>query len=174
LEVYGNGAGIATTMGGTRAIILPAGYLGAALFGAALFYLANTFFFSRTLSLILAVMVAVIAITYTDALSTAWLVGIGFALVLALIAWKASRNVNLLILNLLAVLTGLNAVMDLVGLVNYSNGMIGSIRNDAAAFSVEIAPAIPAAVWALLWALLAVLVLGAAVYYSLIRRHVRG
>lgn len=173
LEVFSNGSGIATTMNGTRAIILPAGYLGAALFGAALFYLANTFFFSRTLSLVLAVMIAVVAVLYTDFPSTAWLVGVGFALVLAVIAWKVGRNFNLLVLNLLAVITGLNAVMDLVGLVNFSNSTLGAIRNDAAAFSQEIAPMIPPAVWAIVWAILAVLILGAAVYYSLIRRHVR-
>jgi hypothetical protein len=173
LVVFSNGSGIATTIGGSRTIILPAGYLGAALFGAALFYLANTFFFSRTLSFVLGVMVAVIALTYTEFLSTAWLVGIGFALALGLLAWKGGRNFNLLVLNLLAVLTGLNAVMDLIGLVNNSSAMFGDVRNDAAAFSAEVAPLIPVGVWAIVWAVLAVLILGAAVYYSLIRRHVR-
>jgi len=86
LEVYSNGSGIATTMGGTRALILPAGYLGAALFGAVLFYLTNTFFFSRTLAFALSVMVAVIAVAYTDCLSTAWLVGMGVAVAVEVLA----------------------------------------------------------------------------------------
>jgi hypothetical protein len=173
LVVNPNTSGIATTMGGTRAIILPAGYLGAALFGAALFYLANTFFFSRTLSFVLGVMVAIIAFLYTEIGSTAWIVGIGFALGLILIAWKGGRNFNLLILNFLAVITGLNAVMDLVGVFNYSNATVGDVINDAAAFSREVAPFLPPAIWALIWAILAVLILGASVYYSLIKRHVR-
>ncbi len=173
LVVFSSGSGVATTAGGTRALILPAGYLGAALFGAALFYIANTVLFSRTISLVLALMVAVVSILYTDFLSTAWLVGMGFALVLGLIAWKVSRNGNLLVLNLLAVVTGLNAVMDVVGLVNNSGASLGGVRNDAAAFSAQVAPLIPAAVWAILWALIAVLLLGAAVYFSLIRRHLK-
>lgn len=173
LVVFSSGSGVATTAGGTRALILPAGYLGAALFGATLFYIANTVLFSRTISLVLALMVAVVSILYTDFLSTAWLVGMGFALVLGLIAWKVSRNGNLLVLNLLAVVTGLNAVMDVVGLVNNSGASLGGVRNDAAAFSAQVAPLIPAAVWAILWALIAVLLLGAAVYFSLIRRHLK-
>lgn len=173
LVVFSNGSGVATTAGGTRALILPAGYVGAALFGGALFYLANTVLFSRTISMALALLVAAVSIVYTDFLSTAWLVGIGFAVALGLVAWKVNRNGNLLVLNLLAVITGLNAVMDVVGLVSNSSASLGDVRNDAAAFSAEIAPLIPAAVWAILWALLAVLILGAAVYYSLIRRHFR-
>jgi hypothetical protein len=169
LVVMSDGSGIATTAGGSRALILPAGYLGAAFFGAALFYIANTVYFSKTISLVLAIFVAVIAQLYTEFLSTAWLVGMGFALALALLSWKGTRNLNLLVLNLLAVLTALNAVMDLIGLVSNSGGMLGSIRNDAAAFSAEIAPLVPAAVWAILWALAAMLMLGAAVYYSIIR-----
>lgn len=173
LEVYSNGSGIATTMGGTRALILPAGYLGAALFGAVLFYLTNTFFFSRTLAFALSVMVAVIAVAYTDFLSTAWLVGMGFAVALGVLAWKAGRNLNMLVLNFLAVITGLNVVMDLVGVVNYSNARVGDVVNDAAAFSREVAPILPPVVWAVIWALLAVLILGASVYYSLIKRHIK-
>lgn len=173
LVVYPNSSGVATTIGGSRALILPAGYLGAAIFGAVLFYLANTFFFSRTLSFVVGVMVAIIAFLYTEIASTAWIVGIGFALALVLIAWKGGRNLNLLVLNLLAVLTGLNAVMDLVVIVNYSNATVGSVVNDAVAFSREVAPFLPPVIWAVIWAILAVLILGASVYYSIVRRHVR-
>jgi hypothetical protein len=173
LVVFSNGSGIATTAGGTRALILPAGYVGAALFGGTLFYLTNTVLFSRSISLALALLVAAVSILYTDFLSTAWLVGMGFAVALGLVAWKVSRNGNLLVLNLLSVITGLNAVMDVIGLVSNSGASLGDVRNDAAAFSAEIAPLIPAAVWAILWALLAVVILGAAVYYSIIRRHLK-
>jgi len=39
--VYENGGGVATTSGGSPFFVLSMGYLGAALFGAVLFYLAN-------------------------------------------------------------------------------------------------------------------------------------
>ena len=130
-----HGAGVTLTAGGSRLLILPAGYLGAALFGALLFYFTNTVPFPRTISLILAILLAAITLLYTSVLSTAWLVGLGSALIL-LALWRfADRSVNLLILDILAILTGLNAVLDLVGLISFSDATIASVRNDAAAFS---------------------------------------
>ena len=170
-RIYQNGAGVALTSGGSRALILPAGYLGAALFGAVLFYVANTVPFPRTIALILAIMVAALALLFTEVLSTAWLVGLGMALVL-LALWRfADRSVNLLVLDVLAILTGLNAVLDLFALINNSNASLGALRNDAAAFSAEVAPLVPAFVWAALWAVIALVLLLLAVYFSHIRRR---
>src|SRR5262245_37893490 len=53
------GNGLATTVGGSRALILPAGYLGAALFGAVLFYLTNTTTNSPRISVILGIAVII-------------------------------------------------------------------------------------------------------------------
>ncbi len=167
--VYSNGAGVALTTGGSPLLILPAGYLGAALFGAVLFYAVNTVPFPRTISLVLAVLVAAITLLYTQALSTAWLVGLGMALVLALLWRFADRSVNLLVLDVLAMLTGLNAVLDLVNVITHSGASMGGVRNDAAAFSAAVAPIVPPVIWAILWAVIAVLMLGAAVYFSHIR-----
>ncbi|MBE2185039.1 MAG: M50 family metallopeptidase [Anaerolineae bacterium] len=173
LTVYSSGAGVATTAGGARWLILPAGYLGAALFGAVLFYLTNTIRRARWISGALAIMMAIMALTYTNFLSTAWLVGLGFAAVLAVLAYKGSRELNLAVLNFLAVLTALNAVVDLFSLVQYSNASMGEVRNDAAAFSANVFPLIPPAVWAVCWAAIAVLMLGLAVWYSYGRRAKR-
>jgi hypothetical protein len=76
-----------------------------------------------------------------------------------------------LILDILAILTGLNAVLDLVSLIRFSGATIASVRNDAAAFSAEVAPILPAAGWAVVWSILAVIMLGAAVYFSHIRQR---
>lgn len=168
-EVYSSGAGIALTAGGSRALILPAGYLGAAFVGAALFYLANTIPYPRVIAGVLGVWLIAFSVLFTDFLSTAFVVGIGMGVVLIILSAKAPPDLTLILLNVLAILTGLNAVLDLVYLVNSSGATLGNIRNDAAAFSAEVAPLIPAGVWAALWALTAVLMLGAAVWYSLIR-----
>jgi hypothetical protein len=171
MTVFPTGAGVTYTAGGARWLILPAGYLGAALFGALLFYFTNTVPFPRTISLILAVLLAGITLLYTSLLSTAWIVGIGSALIL-LALWRfADRSINLLVLDILAILTGLNAVLDLTSLIGFSDATIGSVRNDAAAFSAEITPIIPPVVWVIVWALLAMIMLGAAVYFSHIRRR---
>lgn len=171
LQVYPNGSGIATTAGGARWLILPAGYIGAAAFGAALFYIAHRVPHSRAVSGVLGVLIALIAVLYTPWFSTAWLVGVGMGAALIALGYKGSDGVNLLVLNLLSIITALNAVYDLIGLIQYSDSGVGNLRNDAAAFSAEFAPLIPAWFWALVWAVIAVVLLGAAVYYGVLRRR---
>ncbi|MEP7292584.1 MAG: M50 family metallopeptidase [Chloroflexota bacterium] len=171
LTVFANGAGVTLTAGGSRALILPAGYLGAALFGAALFYFTNTVPFPRTISLVLAVLLVAVTLLLTSVLSTAWLIGVGSAALL-LALWRfADRSVNLLVLDVLAILTGLNAVLDLVGIIVHNDASMDGALNDAAAFSREILPLVPGVVWAILWAVIAGVMLGAAIYYSHIRQR---
>ena len=168
--VYSNGAGVATTSGGARWFILPSGYLGAAVFGALLLYLVNTLPFPKTLALTVALFLAVITLLFTDFLTTAFLVGLGFAVVLVLIWRFGDRGFAMLILNVLAMITALNAVLDLFSLVDNSGATLGNINNDAAAFSREIAPLVPPVVWALLWCAIAAALLLAAIYYGILRR----
>lgn len=171
LQVFPNGSGLAQTRGGALWLILPAGYLGAAAFGAGLLFIAHRVPHSRRVSQVLGVGVAAIALLYTPIFSTAWLVGLGIGLALIAAGTKLGDDPNLLILNLLAILTGLNAVFDLFGLVNNSQIGMGAIRNDAAAFSAAFAPLIPAWFWALVWALLALMMMGAAVWFGIIRKR---
>lgn len=161
-------SGVATTQGGTAALILPAGYLGAALFGAALFYLVNTRPYSRTFSVVLGVGLAVLSVLFTQPLSTAFVVGLLSGLSLVGIGWKAGRLINLLVLDVLAIVTGLNAVFDLLILTRYSEASVGPVLNDASAFSRSVAPILPGAVWAFIWAVLAVVMLLLAVYWSVV------
>lgn len=177
-QVFENGAGVALTAGGSRLLILPAGYLGAAAFGAILFYLAHTVPHSKRISVVLGVLVGIVTLLYTGLLSAqfspiAFIVGLFMAGALIWLGRRADDDINLLALNFLAIMTGLHAVFDLIGLIGSSGAMLGNVRNDAAAFSAEVAPLIPAAVWALLWAALAVAMLGAAVYFSVIRPWLR-
>lgn len=174
-QVFESGAGVATTIGGSRALILPAGYLGAALFGAALFYIAHTVRSSRLVSLALGIGLALVTILYTGLLTSnfsfvAFFVGLVGAGLLIWLGRRGSQDANMLVLNLLAIISGLNAVLDLLFLIGNSGAGLGQVRNDAAAFSADVAPILPGSVWAALWALLALLFLGAAVYYSIIRR----
>ena len=168
-EIFANGAGQALTAGGSRLLILPAGYLGAALFGAMLFYITNTGRYSRSISISLGIGLLIFSIIFGRFSITALVVGVAFAAVLIVIGWKASRDINILVLNMLAILTALNAVLDLFFLVSNSSASLGDVRNDAAAFSAEVFPLIPGAAWALVWALLAVVILGLSIWYSVIR-----
>ena len=166
-EVFSNGGGVATTRGGLRALILPAGYLGAAFFGALLFYLVNTVPFPRKIALAVGTVLIMISL-FLGAQGFALIIGVLSGLALIFIGLRTTPIVSILVLDVLALLTGLNAVLDLLFLINNSAVGAGGIRNDAAAFSYEIAPLIPAAVWALIWCGLAVFMLGAAVWYSVL------
>jgi len=173
-----NGSGMARVAGGNIALIAPAGYLGAALFGAMLFFVT-----SRkpqwTRSLSVAIGVAIVALTLSFATPdaqqnlTALAVGIGFGVGLIALGAFAPRAVTVFLLNTLAILTGLNAVFDLWHVVRNANPAPGGPVNDAANFSAQVTPLLPPAVVAFMWAAIAVGMMSAAIYYGLIRQ-VRG
>ena len=170
-EVFSNGTGLATTASGARWLIIPAGYLGAALFGAVMFYLANTLRYPRKVSLALGTLIIVVAL-FLQAQNIALVIGVVFGLALIYLGLKGSIPINILVLDVLAILVGLNAVLDLLWLVDNTHATLGNIPNDAAAFTREIVPLVPPAIWAMVWALLAITMLGLSAWYSL-GRHLR-
>lgn len=176
-SVSADGSGLATTAGGSRAVILPAGYLGAALFGALLFYVVNTRPYARTISIVLGVALVIFTVLYarpdSSGVPVALFIGLLVGGGLIALGWKVNSDINLLVLNVLALMTALNAVMDVTLLIRHSDVVMvtqhGIVRNDAAAFSQEVAPWVPAAVWAVLWAAIAIAMVGAAIYFSIVR-----
>ncbi len=168
-EIFPNGSGFAVTRGGSQWLILPAGYLGAALFGAVLFYRTHHFHRSRLLSLALGIGLILFSILFGQVSLVALIVGVLFGVVLIVLAWYANESLNTFVLSLLAILTSLNAVFDVWSLIGNSDAMLGDVRNDAAAFSATVAPLIPGSVWAFLWSLLAILMLGISIWLSVVR-----
>ncbi len=174
--VNSNGSGFATTAGGSRALILPAGYLGAAFFGAVLFFILNRFRYTRVLSVLLGVGLVVFSLLYARPDGS----GVPIALIVGLIAGggmitmglKLSQEVNFLVLSVLAIMTALNAVLDVVLLIQYADVEMptqrGIVRNDAAAFNHEVVGLSPE-FWAFTWAALALLMMGVSVYYSILK-----
>ncbi len=177
-----NGSGLATTIGGSRALILPAGYLGAALFGAILFYTINRFpGVVKNLATVLGGALIIFTILYArpdeGGSLTAIIIGLLVGGLLVALGLRGSRVLNLLVLSVLAIATGLNAVLDITGLVSNADLCMrtasGQVCNDAAAFQQQVAPAIPASIIAGFWALLAIMMVVAAAYYSVIRPWLR-
>ena len=172
--VSANGSGLAITAGGSRAFILPAGYLGAALFGSMLFFLTNRIpRYVRGLAMFIGGFMIVFTILFarpdeTGSL-TALLIGLGFGAVMVLMGWKAPRIVNQFLLNTLAVMTALNAVLDVWYLVGNDDASRGAIRNDASAFAAEVTPLLPGSVIAFIWSIAAVVMFGVAVYFGMIK-----
>ncbi|GAB4512354.1 MAG: hypothetical protein OHK0046_11720 [Anaerolineae bacterium] len=178
--ISSNGAGLARTIGGNRALILPAGYLGAAMFGAVLFYVLNKFPRARTTAIILGSALITFTLLYARPDSAgrpiALIVGLLTGGGLVYMGVRARPGLTLLVLNVLAMMTALNAVLDVVLLVRYSDLVMptrnGIVRNDAAAFSAEVI-GLPASFWALLWAALAIVMMAASVYYAIILPMIR-
>lgn len=181
-SVSADGSGLATTRGGSRALILPAGYLGAAFFGAALFFVTNRLMRPRTIAITLGVFLIGFTLLFArpdaDGLPIALAVGLIGGAALIGMGWKLkSREISFVILNVLALMTALNAVFDLWYVVRSSDAVLrignDTIRNDAAAFSAEIAPVLPASAWAVIWAMIAVTMIAAAAWYSLVQPVLR-
>ena len=157
-----NGSGLAVTAGGSRLLILPSGYLGAALFGSGLFYLVNRLpRWADGLAIGLGLGMAIFTLLFarpdgSSGAPVALAVGLGFAVLLVVVGAKAPRWLTILVLNVLAVLTSLNAVFDIWYIVQNSEVGNGIIRNDAAAFSsIFLGGLFPAWLIALSWAAIA-------------------
>lgn len=168
-DVFADGTGVARTLGGNAALILPAGYLGAALFGSVLFYLTNTVQHTRVITGMLGGFLIVMTVLFTNLFSTAFVVGILGGAILFYMAARGGSVMNLLLLNVLALLTAFHALLDVIYLISNSGAALGDVRNDAAAFSAAFTPIVPAGVWAALWAGLAIVMMAAAFYFSIIR-----
>lgn len=170
-----DGSGLAVTAGGSRWLIIPAGYLGAALFGSLLFFFSNRLpRYSHGISVGLGIGMIAFTVLFArpddrSGLPLALILGVGFGALLMLAGVKLGRRANLLLLNVLAVMTALNGVLDLLYLTRSINATRGSVGNDAVAFSQQVMPLVPPVLVAFVWAILAVLMLAVAVWYGLIK-----
>jgi peptidase M50B-like protein len=169
--VFPNGEGVAYTAGGWRLLVIPAGYLGSALFGASLIYLGRSVRWGRTAMAVLGAAVLLLSLRYgLPSVATAqWssgvitvvaglVIGAGFLWV----ARKATTAWVLFLINLVAIQAGLTAFSDLFALINLSSQLAGAPANDARAIS-ELT-LVPALIWAVLWALVALALVGTALW----------
>jgi len=170
-EVMEDGTGLATTRGGLRAAILPAGYLSAALFGTGLFWVTNRVPYPRLIALALSGALVTLSLLYGQTSQIALVVGCAFAGALAAMSLIASRYVIVLVLNILALMTALNAVLDLLFLTRNVGARTpdGRVLNDAAAFANEVMPQTSPALWAWMWAAISLVLMAYAVYRSLLK-----
>jgi hypothetical protein len=160
-------SGLAYSAGGWRWLIIPAGYLGAALFGGVLLYLTNRSSPSGRRALAIGLGLALLAVTLLFARNwTAFIFGGLAGLALLALGWRGPELGIALGLNFLAIQCSLNGLDSLVGLVRVSSGE-RRVLSDAQ--SMADLTSIPAVFWALLWSGLALAILGASVYLTLRR-----
>lgn len=173
--VFPDGSGVAYTSGGLRWLIVPAGYLGAALFGAGLIALGRSPRRSQIALGALGIALILLSLRYAGPtlLSAQALGGLltiaagaGLGTLLLLAALRAGPAVALFLINLLAFRVGLSALGDLGALIGAPAA--GPVQSDAQAMAAM--TLIPAPVWAILWALVAGLALGWALWRTWMRR----
>jgi len=159
LKVSGDLSGVTMIAGGARALVDSAGYLGAALVGAAL--LITPLRYARwAIAALAAIPFADLLLFHPATLFTAvwcvvFLAGLGLA------AWKLPLRFMRFLQIFLGVSCGLNAFRDLMTLFFISSSG-AHIHTDAEAMS-NVVP-LPATVWAVLWTLLSLLLLGGALF----------
>lgn len=165
--VFADGSGRAYTAGGWRLVVIPAGYLGAAVFGAVLVLAGRRR--RSTRAALAAVGGAMLLLTLRYGVPTLWRgevlaglltlsSGIALGALLLALAVGAAPRWRLFSIHLIAFQAALTAFTDLWALIGLSarGGPMTDARNMAAATHV------PAIVWALLWALAAAVILGLA------------
>jgi xanthosine utilization system XapX-like protein len=120
-----NGAGMTTTTGGAGWLILPMGYLGAAIFGAVLLAATNRVRKLEWVTTILGTYFVIIAIFFTRVGKLELLISIGAAFVL----WTAAERwpERALLLRVLAVAAALFAVVTVFGNIALIVGLISGV-----------------------------------------------
>ena len=171
--VYPNGAGLATTAGGWRLVVIPAGYLGTALFGAALILLGRSHRWARTAMAVIGGLMLLLSLRYgIPGIFTIGLVsgvltlisGVIFGAFFLWVALKASPGWIIFLLHLIAIEAALTAFSDLLVAIGLSTRFFYAPANDAK--SMAELTFIPAIVWAVLWVVIALALIGGAIWVT--------
>lgn len=169
--IFPNGSGLAYTAGGWRFMVIPAGYLGVAVFGAILILLGRNHRWSRGAMAVIGGAMIILTIGYglpsifstqifSGILTT--LSGVIFGFVFLWVAVRAAPGWIIFLLHLLAIEAGLTTFSDLITLIGISTRFFNVPANDAQ--SMAELTFIPAIIWALLWAVAALLLIGGAIW----------
>ena len=172
LVVAADGSGLAYTHGGWRLVIVPAGYLGAALFAGLLIVLGSSATASRWALAVVGVGTSLLALRYglPSLLSAeslggllAVVTGVGLGVAFVAIALRAKTPWITFTVHLVAIEVGLTALADLGTLVGLSRGTSATATDAVAMAEMTLLPAL---FWALLWVTVAAAILGAAIRWA--------
>jgi MFS family permease len=172
-EMFPNGAGLAYTTGGWRFVVIPAGYLGLALFGALLIMLGRSYRWSRAAMAVIGVIMIFFSLRYgLPSVFTARFLngilttisGLVFGSLFLWVAFKAAPGWVIFWLHLIAIQAGLTAFSDLAAVLNVSIRFFNAPANDAR--SMAELTFVPAPIWAALWALIALVLIGGAIWLT--------
>ncbi len=167
-----DGSGLAYTAGGWRLVVIPAGYLGVALFAAGLILLGRSHRWSRiALGVIGAAMMlfslwfglpgeASIQAVVSSVLGI--VMGVIFGAIFLKIALQAGDGLIIFFLHLIAIKAGFTAFSDLFAVIGLST-RLGPVPHTDAHSMAELTH-IPAVFWGLAWTVMALALTGGAIW----------
>jgi len=174
--IYPNGAGLAYTRGGLRFLVIPAGYLGVALFGATLIMLGRNPKWGRIAISVIGGAMMLFSLRYgiPTIFSSDMLYGIlttvsgfTFGAIFMGVALKSGPSGIIFWIHFVAIQTVLTAFSDLTTLIGLSAPLTNAPATDAQ--SMADLTFIPAIVWAGLWAIMALLMISGAIWLTWVR-----
>jgi hypothetical protein len=173
--VNAGSGGYAMISGGNPAIILPAGYVGCAIFGSAMLYLSSRYRWAD----LFASLVGVFIIGFTVAFGrpeengsmTALNVAGGFGLLMLTLGLWGPLWLNMILVNIISTLTALQGLWGALALYQFSEQWH---HNDAVMFSQSITPWMTGNQVALIWAAVSVILFGLAFYFGVLKSIFHG
>lgn len=151
--VNATSGGYAMTSGGNYALILPAGYVGSAVFGSIFFYLGNRYRWADAFAFLIGLFIIGFTFGYgrpeENGSLTAHVVAISFGLILITLGMKGPLWLNMLLVNILTTMTALQGLKGAWTLHILSEEWH---HNDAVMFAQAFAPSLGGNTIALIWA----------------------
>ncbi len=170
--IFTDGSGRAYTAGGWRLLVIPAGYLGTALFGAVLIILGRSHRWSRLAMAFVGATMMFLTLRYgiPNLFSGRYFLGgiltvvsgVAFGSIFLSLALRSKPGEVIFLIHLVAIQAGTTAFSDIMTLVGLS--VRNAPFNDAQ--SMAELTFIPAIVWAVLWIIGAMLLIGGAIWFT--------
>ncbi len=167
-----DGSGLAYTSGGWRFLIIPAGYLGVAIFAAVLIIAGRSHRWGRVTLGITGAAMLLLTLCYgrpgTLSLGAVlnsvltMVMGVVFGALFLRVALKASAGTVVFFLHLIAIKAGFTAFSDLFTVI----GLAAAGDRHTDAHSMAELTHLPAVAWGLAWAAMAALLIGGAIWVA--------
>lgn len=168
--VNAGSGGYAVIGGGSPLFVLPAGYVGCAIFGSLFFYLSNRYrwadLFAVSIGLFLIGFTVIFGRPEENGSMTALYVAVGFGFILLASGYKGPLWLNMLLVNIITTLTALQGLLGAWSLYLNSQGWH---HNDAVMFSEIVAPWLSGNQVAAIWAAFSVVLFLLAFYFGIVK-----
>lgn len=159
--------GYALISGGSSLFILPAGYVGCAIFGSFFFYLSNRYRWADLSACLISVFIMLFTLMYgkpeDNGSMTAHYVATVFGILLGISGLFGPLFVNMFLVN---VITGITALQGVLGAWSLYTNSQQWHHNDAVMFSTGVMPIFSGNIHALIWAIVSVYCFARAFYFG--------